>query len=92
MRPMTPLMPLAALLLASGCGNLGRLPPPPADDVEAVTTEKPEPSPEAVTNAKVKADDDAAIEKWGDDLLSAGVSLCLLLEEYFEVDYDCGEL
>lgn len=91
MRPMMKLTPLAALLLVSACGNPGRIPPPPADDVEAVTKKKPAPSVEAVTDAKAKARDDAAIEGWGDGLYSAGVSLCLLLEEYFETDYDCGE-
>jgi len=46
---------------------------------------------EAVTDAKAKARDDEAIEAWGDNKQSAAVSLCLLLEDYFKVDYLCRE-
>lgn len=65
--------------------------PPRASDVEAVTLAKPTPSVEAVTDAAAKARDDEAIETWGETLRAAGVNLCLVLEERFKVDYNCGE-
>ena len=91
MRLMMKLMPLVLLWPVSACDRPVSTPPPPAADVAAVTEPKPVPSVEAVTNAKAKARDDAEIEAWGERLRSAGVNLCLLLEDRFGVNYDCGE-
>ncbi|RDC59805.1 hypothetical protein HME9302_00026 [Alteripontixanthobacter maritimus] len=90
MLPTMKLTPLVLPLLASVCAPPVSTPPPPVADVVAVTEAKPLPSVEAVTDAKAKARDDAAIEAWGERIQAAGVNLCLLLEDRFDVDYGCG--
>lgn len=69
---------LPSLLLVSACG--GRVTAvqtfPPTADLQAVTAEKPRPSPEIVSDPQANERYNAAVEGWGDRLLDAGRRIC----------------
>lgn len=77
------------LLGASACAKQALpLYPPPAD-VEALTTAKPAPPVEIVTDAEIAALYSAEVETWGETLQAAGLRVCRWMVEQ-GADYECG--
>ena len=54
---------------------------PPSADVEAVTSPKPQPTPDIVTDPQANARYNAAVESWGDTIHAAGVRICLWAQQ-----------
>lgn len=77
-------LPLAALLVASGCATSG-IPLPPADDLKAVTEAKPVPSDDIATSQKAADDYSATVEAWGDRISAAGGRICRWAEHFGSV-------
>lgn len=65
---------LPALLIVSGCGSSAGF--PPLADLNAVTSAKPVPGDDIVTDPVADAKYNAALETWGDKKHSAGIRLC----------------
>lgn len=81
-------LPLAALLLASGCATPGAI-PPPAADLQAVVEAKPVPGDAIATSQKAADDFSASIEGWGDRISAAGARLCRWTERTHKIKLDC---
>lgn len=81
-------LPLAGLLLVSGCMTPGAIPPPVAD-LKAVTEPKPIPTDEIATSQKAADLYSAEVESWGDRISSAGGRICRWVERTHKVNVGC---
>ena len=70
------------LLTATGCGKQVTIRAvfPPVADVELLQKDKPEPTPEILTDSKKNAEYNAQIESWGEGLSASGRRLCVWLK------------
>lgn len=79
------LTPLLALSLVPACADPGKPAPTPiaisASDNEALNQPMPGGSLEALTDPVVKAQDDAAIEEWGQKITVAWGRACRVLRD-----------
>ena len=81
-------LPLAALLLASGCGVSGG-PLPPVADLKAAVEPKPVPTDDIATSQKAADDYSASVDAWGDRIYTAGGRLCRWSERVYKVKIGC---
>lgn len=72
----TVLLPLLSGVSACGARGIAVQTFPPSADLQAVTEAKPRPSPEIVTDPQAAERYNAAVEGWGDRVLSAGQRVC----------------
>lgn len=81
-------VPLAALLLASGCETPGAI-HPPVDDLRAVVEPKPAPGDDIATSQKAADDYSASLEGWGDRISAAGGRICRFAERTYKIKISC---
>lgn len=81
-------LPLAALLLVSGCETPGSV-HPPVPDLQAAVEPKPIPPDEIATSQKAADDYSASVEGWGDRVSAAGGRICRWSERVYKVKVGC---
>lgn len=86
--PISRLLLLPTLVLASSCAEQATI-APPVTDLQAVVEQKPQPTDDIATSQQAYDQYQASLEAWGDRLHSAGGRLCRWSERVYKIRVGC---